>query len=273
MRLHLRESEAALRKSLPRSARSDIKRTTNRGFTVEVTNDPAWAGEYFERFHRPTITGRHGDDGFVMEPEAMAKTVASGAGEFVRLYHEGQLIAALLNARDGDTYHLLRVGWLDGADEIRRLGVISALDWYALQRARTLGCTSVQFGGTPPFVHHGIFQYKSKWGAAMDLSESVWGDYWLQLDLTHPTARALVQRHALVVRTDDGLAVLSGGTPQEAKVTPEMAASIHTWYQLRDQPGPPNAGLPPDIGIWCDRCDLGSLSDQALSSKSSRSPA
>ncbi len=261
MRVDLAGTDDDFLRALPRSARSDISRTSKRGFTFDVVQDASWAQEYHDRFHRPSVSRRHGDDGFVMRPEEMVRWIEAGRGEFVRLYHEGQIVGGLLNERRGEVYHLQRLGWLDGSVEWTRLGVVPAMEWFSIQRARALGCTAIQFGGTPPVVENGVFQFKSKWGARMDAASTNFGEYSLLLDVQHANVRRMLATHSLIVfDATSGFAVVSGRTSHETRISPATEASVSNWYTLRDAPrtdsddpnDPRYRDLPPALRGWFD---------------------
>lgn len=261
MRVDLAGTDDEFLKALPRSARSDISRTSKRGFTFDVVQDASWAQEYHDRFHRPSVSRRHGDEGFVMRPEEMVRWIEAGRGEFVRLYHEGQIVGGLLNERRGDVYHLQRLGWRDGSVEWTRLGVVPAMEWFSIRRARSLGCSAIQFGGTPPIVENGVFQFKSKWGARMDAANTTFAEYSVLLDVRHADVKRLLASHSLVVfDADGGFAVVSGRTPHDTRISPATEASVTRWYTLREAPldhtenpdDPRCRDLPPALRGWFD---------------------
>jgi predicted N-acetyltransferase YhbS len=255
LRIDLRESEEVLRAALSASARKDLAKIRGKGFTVELTRDPSFVEEFHRRYHQPSIAGRHGEDGFVMTVEEIRQLLAERGGEFLCVHQGGRRVGALLNETNGPHYKLGRIGWLDGDPAWTQKGVTAAMYWYAMQRARQSGFRYVQLGGTPPYIEHGVFQFKSKWCAEWDPDESTFGEHFLLLDPSHDQVRALLARHSIVGLTvKRELFVLTGRDPAIVSLSPTTARSIAFWYQLRETPRSDvfddDERLPPSLRAW-----------------------
>jgi hypothetical protein len=251
----LRDSEAEFRSSLSRSARHDLQKIRAAKFAFTVNRDPAWAEEYHDRYHKPSIVGRHGEEGFVMSAQGIATMVRDRGGEFVCVWQGERCIGAMLNEVVGNQYALRRIGWLNGDPALAKTGAIAALYWHSMQRARLLGYRRIQMGGTPSCIEDGVFQFKNKWNAGLDVAESVWGNNFLLLSPAHPDVKRVLSERSFIVRNArDEFVVISGKDPDDVTMSVATARSITRWYRLGDAPSVEsereNDDLPPALRAW-----------------------
>lgn len=258
LRVDLGDSEQEFRSTLSRSALEDLRRITRRRLSCAVERDAGFAEEFYSRFHRPSIVGRHGEEGFVMLPHELAAMVTEQGCEFVCVYQDGRRVGALLNGVERDRYALHRVGWLDGDSTWPTQGVTAALYWFSLQRARERGFRHVLLGGTPPMLEAGLFQFKTKWNATLDPRETVWGSHPVLLEPSHANTQRMLRDHSLVVLAGEAeFIVISGKAPGDVRLPAATRSSIARWYRLRDTPvtagEDENIDLPSDLRSWFRR--------------------
>jgi hypothetical protein len=255
MRVDLCDSEPAFRSTLSSSALADIQKIKRRKLTWAVEGGVGFVEEFYRRYHRPSIAGRHGDEAFVMSAYEMAAMVTERGCEFVCVNQDGRRLGATLNGVVGNAYALYRVGWLDGDPRWPKEGVTAALYWFSMQRARQLGFREIQLGGTPPMLEAGVFQFKAKWNALLDRKGTVWGSHPLLIAPSHATAQRMLRHNSFVVlNRNDEFIVISGKAPGDVKLPAQTRSSISRWYQLRDTPvnvgAHENADLPRDLRAW-----------------------
>ena len=232
MNLDLRESEAAFLKKLSHSARSDVVKVTRAGYQAEVETNPEWAFEFFARYHEKALKQRYGAEAYVMPAQTMANLLARKACEFVCITLDGQRLAAVMCDVRGANYRMGRLGWLDGNPDLVKKGVLAAVYWFAMRRARELGKTTIMFGGTPGYFEDGVFAYKMKWGAVLSREDTTFGIKDMVLDPTHPQARAMLARNSFIgVDADERFVVYSCKEPRDVRITAEMQNCIARWYQ------------------------------------------
>jgi hypothetical protein len=251
----LRESEEEFRSALSRSARNDLAKVRGAKFTFTLSRDPAWAEEFHDLYHKPSIVGRHGEEGFVMAAQGIAAMVRDRNAEFVQVWQGEQCIGAMLNEVVGSQYVLRRIGWLNGNPAWPKTGAIPALYWHSMQRARQLGFRRIQMGGTPSCIEDGVFQFKGKWNAELDVAESVWGDNFLLLSPAHPNTKRVLSERSFFVRTaHNEFVVISGKHPDDVTMSTATARSIARWYRLCDEPSTEcerdSRDLPPALRAW-----------------------
>jgi hypothetical protein len=255
MRVDLGDSDESFRRSLSTSAREDLKRIRRHGFVADVSHDASWADEFHDRFHRPAMAARHGADGYVLSAPEIATMVRDAGAEFVRLHYQGQVVGALLCEPEALQYATRRIGWRDGDPTWPRMQVIPALYAQSMQRARALGYRAVQLGGTPPWLEDGLFQFKSKWNAALDRSASVWGEHHAWMTPSHATIAQMLAGHSIVIIDgNDGFAILSAKARSAVAMSPATSRSIGTWYRLAGNAdaarAQANASLPAALRPW-----------------------
>lgn len=250
----IRESEQAFIASVP-SARADINRARNRGFTYEFEKDPAWAREFHDRYHRPSIVGRHGDEAYVMSAEDIAHRVRHHGAQFICVVKDGVRVVGDLFEVTADHLRVMRLGWLDGDYAHVKSGAVAAKYWFIICHARRLGLRFVLLGGTPPNLENGVMRYKMKWNPSIDPRGGYWGEYHLLIEPSHESVQRLFARSAYILRSPDGgFMVLSGGKPADHLHGPAMLESLKAWYRLLPSPDPAreeeNTLLPKALRAW-----------------------
>ena len=234
MTLDAGDSEEAFLARLSRSARRDLRCIQKEGFDPEIDNDPGWAQAFCADYHEKSVRQRHGAEGFVMAADDVRRLIREQHYEFICLRQGGRRIAALLGQPSDSGYLLGRVGWLHGDPGLGRSGVMSALYWFAIRRARELGIRRVRLGGTPAYLEDGVFQFKMKWTAGLDAPDTQFGWSGLLIDPGHPKLAEFLGRWSIIVQGNDGrgLSVLSARGPGEVNVSVPVQRNLSAWYRL-----------------------------------------
>jgi hypothetical protein len=252
-------------RALPESTLSDVRRVRARGYRPELSRDPAWAAEFHQRHHVPSIRDRHGDDGFVCTPAELAHAFAGGESEWIKVFDGDRCLGAVLGETMPSGYYLHRLGWLDGDPALLSAGVVSALYWFSIRRAIELGLPRVHLGGVMADLNNGLFRYKSKWGARLVPASRRYRRLRLLLDPAHPHARRFLEHHALLARDAAGeFIVLSAHAPTEVPTFKAQAPFLRGWFRLRAAPDPApdaaKAALPASLRPWFDATPFPSAS-------------
>jgi len=239
MTLPLADFTPAHERRLPTSARHDVARIRARGFSAVVCRDPAWAHEFFHRFHAPSIAARYGREGYVRGLRAIRRDVAQDGGEFLQIMRDGECVAALLGFPRSDGYRMAKLGWRAGDPQVAKSGALAAIYWFTMQRAHEIGLSQVRMGGTSPYLEDGQFRYKAKWGAVLERPGPGRSECFLVLNPAHPDCRRMLAARSLIAcGPRQTFVVFSGRSPAETNLTPAIAASIGRWYRLRAAPDP-----------------------------------
>lgn len=242
-------------------AKANLRKIRARGYRSEISTDADWAQEFYERYHRPSIQGRHGDDGFVSLPGRIIHLFKTGNFEWLRVFDGETCIAACIGERKPDAYHLHRTGWLDGSPALQAAGASAALYWFGIRRAIGLGLPAFNLGGVMPDLENGLFVHKAAWGGRLDASAHVYVNRRLLLDPAHPHAHRFLSAHSLLIRDKARrFFVISPRLPAEVPACAQQAPGISAWFRLRDTPDPllaaPNHLLPIPLRPWYDAIPL-----------------
>ncbi len=238
MTVDIGESEDAFLSSFSGdSVHSDLRRIRKNGLYSEHHSDAGWAGEFVHNYHMISITGRHGSEGFVATAREIAKSVKHDGWEFLLVKQGERCIAAMTCEPHPGGYRMGRLGWLHGDPALVKQGALSALYWFAIQRARELGLRRVQMGGTPPYLEDGVFQYKMKWNAELDREETRYGMRHLVLDPVHPAARRLLERWSIIaLDPDDRFVVYSAHASGTVRLSERIRGGITAWHPQPERP-------------------------------------
>lgn len=214
------------------SVNSDLRRIRKHELYAEHHRDASWAGEFVGNYHMVSITGRHGSEGFVATARDIARAVRDDGWEFLLVKQGGRCLAAMIGEPHPSGYQMGRLGWLHGDPALVKQGVLSALYWFSIQRARELGLRRVRMAGTPPYLEDGVFQYKMKWNAGLDREDTRYGMRHLILDPDHPAVRSLLARWSIIaLDADDRFVVYSARAPEAVRLSDGIRQGLAAWYR------------------------------------------
>lgn len=150
------------------SLKEDIRKMKKRGFEYEVTRDPDKISNFYDQMYGPYMAGRLGKE---VDPEEVRLADNPDIDpEKVRLLlvrYEGQFVAGMTMVVDQKKAKLWEVGVLGGDWSYIKLGAIRAAYYFSILYVKSLGCVSVDLGGSRPLLNDGVLQYKLKWGMTL----------------------------------------------------------------------------------------------------------
>jgi hypothetical protein len=238
-----------------RSAKANIAKVKRGGFRFDVVNIDGSLAEFHRRMFRPSMRGRHGAKAYIDSRHRLARLVRASGSELLRVFQEGHWVAGVILQSTPDGYRLVKLGWLNGDEGLLKSGVVSAVYWFAFQRAAALGHRRLLLGTVEPYLDDGILLYKSHWGARLAGASRRFGDFRLLLEPSHPVCLRFLHAHSAVTTgTDGNLIVFSGHMPEDAGVSPGVLSSITRWYTWRDRaltvPQVTSEEVPPPLRPW-----------------------
>ena len=118
---------------------------------------------FYERIYRPTIIGSHGGSALPSSFEQRKTQVASGEAELLFVTREDEVVGGILIDYREAMPALRDVGALDGRPDLKKLGVISAANYFGFKHLEEAGHEQVSMGLSRPFVDDGVMTYKRKW--------------------------------------------------------------------------------------------------------------
>ena len=135
---------------------------------------------------------------------------------------------------NGDTFHYNVLGWKEGAPELRRAGLVSALYLNALKRAIRRGMRHFRMGGIPPYLEDGLLIYKSKWNGRLDVARSDFVSWRVGIDPSQPSIQRFFQQNSLIIKNSEKgcFDVIGDKNPADLFLRPEVAKSIGSWRKL-----------------------------------------
>lgn len=219
--------------TLPKDRKAQIRRILATGLHATYSSDPNWAEVFHDQYHLPAVRSSHGEEGYVMSANEIKNSIRNDGAEFIKIYLGRECVAAGTAQQIGDTYHLLRPGWLAGDPSWLRRGVQIARIWFAVQRARELGCQFVGMGGSPPFLDSGVLRFKLRWNPRLAMAESHWGDHFLLMDPRHPRLQLFLHAHPLLACSPSGAPVIcSGKGPSELQLPTPFLQQVDQFWRL-----------------------------------------
>ncbi|MFA6961006.1 MAG: hypothetical protein WC205_09665 [Opitutaceae bacterium] len=244
----LEPTYAALVDNLGSSASADLRRVRKHDFNVRITRDDAHLAEFQRRFHAPTINARYGAEGIPATLPELRDMMTPPAAELLQIFIGQTWVAGLVGRSFDDHYRLFRLGWLDGDPGLLQKGVVGAIYDSAIQRTYELGHRKLVAGATLPFLEDGVFAYKAKWGACIDIAETNHRDLAWLINPAHPHLRRFLQTHTVIARGLDGRLVAYGARPPGSDRTySRVRSSLAAWYQLQDAPDPVKGTKHPEV--------------------------
>lgn len=245
---------------LGHSARDDIRRIRNAGYTYRISEDAGWCEEFFHRYHSPAITERFGVAGYIMSAPDMSAIMTNDGAKFLKIYSENDCVGAAMFQVKAGCFHLLRLGWLDGDTKLFRSGLVSAMYWFCVQHAYTTNCHELNLGGTPSYLENGVLKFKSKWGATLSSTHTKLSSRYLLLNPEHPDCSQFLQKCSLILLGKDStFSVLSSKYPDKSVVTNLVVKGIKNWYLLRNErvsDTPADEELPAGLSGWYQRISI-----------------
>jgi hypothetical protein len=237
MAIDLPETQQAFVSGLGSSAKADLRRISKQAFETQVCHDASVLAEFHARFHVPAIKSRHGARAYPASLADLEAAFAMEGAELLQVFLDGEWVGGVLNRADPVNYRLMRLGWQQGREDLLRKGVVNALYHACIERAFSLERHTLILGGTLPFLEDGVFAYKAKWGARLDVGETLYADSAWHVDPAHPHFRRFLQTHTLIARGANGRLVAYGARPPRIDRTyAPVMASLSAWYRLTGSP-------------------------------------
>jgi hypothetical protein len=189
---------------------SDVKRMIRKyNLTYEMLTGKEDFIFFNEKFYLPYINKRHGEEAWI---EDMVKIwELSPSPLLLAVMEEGVMVGASIMRKTAGSFHLMRLGLLDGNDEYRRHGVIGALYYFGILEGQKMGCQYLDVGGTHPFLTDGLTKYKINLGAEFVPSLSSTAVYlWLGVNEHSIVAGEFMRRNPVMHVNNDFSLVRSG---------------------------------------------------------------
>lgn len=117
---------------------------------------------FYERFYIPTINASHGRAALLADRAERLKLFEAGKMELLQVKRGGKVIAAVTIDYRQKVPVLRDSGVLDGSSELKKFGVITALNLFSMDYLASKGYQSTGLGLSRSFLDDGVLAFKRK---------------------------------------------------------------------------------------------------------------
>jgi len=126
---------------------------------------------FYERMYKPYIQARHKGSAVIESFETMFNHPRMESARILFVVHEGKRIGGVYEQFFEGLPYLNAVGILDGSQEYRKLGAVSATYYFAVEEYKRNQIPRVDIGGTSPLLMDGLTKFKIAIGAKVSKFE------------------------------------------------------------------------------------------------------
>ena len=215
------------------SAKRDLRQFRNSELRFVMGDRRNNLAEFFHHHYGPSMISMHGDAAIVHSLKKIEGFFDEG-GEYVEVWRGTEWLGGYIGCFKNDLLHFNVLGWKEGAFELRRTGVVSAMYLDALKRAIERGIKFFLMGGVPPYLENGLLVYKSKWSGRLDFARSKFPTFRAEIDPRCPAVRNFFRKNSLIVKDfeKENLDVISDRNPADVSRRREVDKSIGSWRSL-----------------------------------------
>jgi len=179
MNLDISQPLEVIHKRFHKSAKEDIRSITKRNYSYEITANDHNFSFFYHKLCVPFMKQRHGE---LMLPEAINYQEIRGVferGELLLVKDEDTYIGGLVIKTYRKDVFSLYIGIATNLSQKTKC-ISSALFYFTILWAKGQGFHNIHFGDTRPFLNNGLFLFKRKWGASVQLNPSRCGIFCLK---------------------------------------------------------------------------------------------
>jgi hypothetical protein len=133
--------------------------------TCEIRNTEADFRFFFERMYIPYISLRHKDAAVLTDYNQFLNNIFRKKGsQLYFILKDGEPVAGSVDEIKKDYVRMSGIGILDGREDIRKMGVITALYYFQALEYNRRKIKSINLGGASPVLTDGLTSYKLSLG-------------------------------------------------------------------------------------------------------------
>jgi hypothetical protein len=179
-----------------------IRRIRKYDLTYEILTDKESFDYFNDRFYKPFMKKRHGDEAFIEDLNIMWDMHENP--KLIAIKENGKIIGMSFFRISGHILYLMRIGLLDGEEEYIRHGVIGSSYYFGILEGLKAGCTHIDLGGTRPFLTDRLTKYKLGLGAEFVQNLSPLKEYiWLGINRNSVAARDFLSENPFMFVSKD----------------------------------------------------------------------
>lgn len=153
--------EALSRTMKGKSVRDDLRRVRKSNLRYSVSHGDEDFDFFYSSMYAPYTRARFGDLTGTAPANYLRHAFRRGGVLFAE--QDRARLAGLVYSRRGEVFRLVLVGTRKGKMGPVKMGALAALYVFAIQHARSMGCTVLDLGGSRPVLQDGVLRFKAKW--------------------------------------------------------------------------------------------------------------
>ncbi len=211
------------------SLKSDLRKIRRNGLSFEVSPAGADLETFYGRYYLPYARKHYGKYAYIRRLDALRRYYHHGA--LLWVLHRGERVAGCLVSPRDKMLRAVALGTLRGDQQHVEMGAISAIYYYVLEYARTLGCEEINYGGTRPILTDGALRFKRKWRMRMVEQPNCGYEFLIHWRRIGEDVLDLLSHTPLVFRDDDGLSAVAAIAAQ-GPVTQRQAQRAYRFLRI-----------------------------------------
>jgi len=144
------------------SLRGDLRHIRNNKLTWTLSETQDDFNFFYEKIYVPTITDSHGRSALTASYENRLHKFKTGTMKLLQVIRDDQVVAGVTIDFQDNVPTLRDSGVLNGSQEIKKTGAISATYLFAMDYLASKGYPNVCFGASRSFLDDGVLNYKRK---------------------------------------------------------------------------------------------------------------
>ncbi len=222
-----------VRRRLHRSVRfHDLRLIRKYGYEHETSHSDQDFELFYHDMYLPSMKVRHAE---LASPESFREAYQYFRhGWLFLVKRDGNYVSGgLCQARQGVVNFKL-TGVIKADEQLMHEGAQAAVYYAVIHWANQEGYETVNFEGCRSYVGTGLFQYKRKWGSAVNLPPHQHKQIWIKVLRNTPAVFRFLRDNPCIIFDEKGKLQALIVTEDPAGVTPEIEA---TWRKKYETPG------------------------------------
>lgn len=222
-----------VRRRLHRSVRfHDLRLIRKYGYEYETSHSDQDFELFYHDMYLPSMQVRHAE---LASPESFREAYQYFRhGWLFLVKRDGNYVSGgLCQARQGVVNFKL-TGVIKADEQLMHEGAQAAVYYAVIHWANQEGYETVNFEGCRSYVGTGLFQYKRKWGSAVNLPPHQHKQIWIKVLRNTPAVFRFLRDNPCIIFDEKGKLQALIVTEDPAGVTPEIEA---TWRKKYETPG------------------------------------
>lgn len=202
MRINIARPECEIFNKSKTNFRDIIRRIRKYELTYEISPEKEMFDLFHERFYRPYMKNRYGEEAFIEDLDTMWKSYENPLMLVVK--EKGDVVGMSFLRVTKDVLFLKRAGLINGNDEFRCHGVIGAIYYFGILEGLKMGCKYVDLGGSRPFLTDGLTVHKMGIGGEFELNLDPSKEYlWFGVNEKSQAAQEYLHRNPFMHLSKD----------------------------------------------------------------------